>query len=66
VGLRQQPQVFIETPEQLDVGQVPGMLRSSTPATAKTAVAGDPGCAQHDTIKLCDKLLGHNYDHGKD
>ena len=25
------------------------ILRSSTPATAKTAVAGDPGCAQDDT-----------------
>jgi hypothetical protein len=25
------------------------ILRSSTPATAKVAVAGDPGCAQDDT-----------------
>jgi hypothetical protein len=25
------------------------ILRSSTPATAKAAVAGDPGCAQDDT-----------------
>jgi hypothetical protein len=25
------------------------ILRSSTPATAKATVAGDPGCAQDDT-----------------
>jgi hypothetical protein len=27
------------------------ILRSSTPATAKATVAGDPGCAQDDTLE---------------
>jgi hypothetical protein len=37
------------SPERHSAGRYYGMLRFSTPATAKAAVAGDPGCAQHDS-----------------
>jgi hypothetical protein len=36
------------------------MLRSPTPATAKVAVAGDPGSAQHDSTE---SVLRYAQDH---
>ncbi len=42
---------FSKTRSGTGQGHCNGMLRSSTPATAKEAVVGDPGYAQHDNPK---------------
>jgi len=49
--LRERRICFFSTPKQQ-------ILRSSTPATAKAAVAGDPGCAQDDTSENSSSAVG--------